>query len=68
MKCKECHHEPARIERKGFLQQKIYPLLGYYPWRCHGCGSQMLFRNRGLIKGRRHSASEGNQISSVLET
>jgi len=35
-----------RIARRGFLQIKVYPLLGYYPWECAGCRETSLIKKR----------------------
>ncbi len=43
-----------RVHRKGFLQLNIYPLLGYYPWRCGACGVRAMLRKRHRTK-MRHS-------------
>lgn len=51
--CDECgSDEVHRIFRKGFFQEKIYPLLGFYPWRCKQCGLRLMLRNRGLASGQ----------------
>jgi len=36
-----------RIERVGLLQEKVYPLFGYYPWECSGCRKRSLMKDRG---------------------
>ena len=47
--CDDCgSDEVYRIFRKGFLQQKIYPLFGFFPWRCKGCGLRLMLRKRDL--------------------
>lgn len=49
MHCDDCGgDEVYRIFRKGFFQQKIYPLLGFYPWRCKKCGLRLMLRKREL--------------------
>jgi|HubBroStandDraft_5_1064220.scaffolds.fasta_scaffold1973037_1 DNA-directed RNA polymerase subunit RPC12/RpoP len=54
--CDDCgSDEVHRIFRKGFLQQKIYPLLGFFPWRCKGCGMRLMLRKRELV-GKQGSA------------
>ncbi len=32
------------------MQEKVYPLLGFYPWKCKVCGEQMMFRKRRRAK------------------
>jgi len=34
------------MERKGFLQVKILPKFGYYPWMCLNCRTSFLVRKR----------------------
>ncbi len=45
--CQECGSDKVhRVSREGFLQEKIYPLFGYYPWRCMRCGVHVVLRKR----------------------
>ena len=37
---------PHRLERQGFLQKKIFPKFGYYPWMCGTCKMNFLTRKR----------------------
>jgi uncharacterized Zn finger protein len=39
-----------RVVRDGYLQKRVYPLFGYYPWRCRACGSGMMLRKRHRIR------------------
>jgi DNA-directed RNA polymerase subunit RPC12/RpoP len=51
--CDDCgSDEVYRIFRKGFFQQRIYPLLGFFPWRCKGCGLRLMLRKRDLASKR----------------
>jgi hypothetical protein len=52
MLCPKCEddHKLRRIQRKGFLQTRIYPLFGYYPWKCSECEILQLHRDRGERK------------------
>jgi DNA-directed RNA polymerase subunit RPC12/RpoP len=46
--CDDCgSDEVYRTFRKGYFQEKIYPLLGFYPWRCKQCGLRLMLRERG---------------------
>jgi hypothetical protein len=46
--CDECNSDEVhRIFRRGYFQEKIYPLLGFYPWRCKGCGLRLMMHERG---------------------
>ena len=47
--CDECgSDEVYRTIRKGYFQEKIYPLFGIYPWRCKKCGLRLMLRKRVL--------------------
>jgi hypothetical protein len=41
-----------RVSRHGFLQTRVFPLFGFYPWECSHCRAVQLFKNRG--RRRRH--------------
>jgi hypothetical protein len=45
-----CPHCGARAlyrrERRGFLQRKVLPRLGFYPWNCASCRKSALLRLR----------------------
>ena len=47
-----------RMERKGFMQLKVYPLFGYYPWECGACRQPFMIRKRH--KRRRRSSHESS--------
>lgn len=54
--CKKCGSERIyRLFREGYLQEKIYPILGFYPWRCKACKHSMMLRKR---KNSRSSSKE----------
>ena len=45
--CRKCGSDRVyRVEREGFMQEKIYPLFGYYPWRCKICRDHVMLRKR----------------------
>jgi ssDNA-binding Zn-finger/Zn-ribbon topoisomerase 1 len=45
--CQKCEKgKVRRVFRDGFLQTTIFPLLGYYPWRCSRCGRVVMLRKR----------------------
>ena len=47
LECPKCHEQQlARIARRGFLRNYIFPLYGLYPWQCAICGKQRLIRKR----------------------
>lgn len=41
-----------RLPRAGFLQQNLWPFLGYYPWECPICRKPRLVHYRGRRKQR----------------
>jgi hypothetical protein len=47
--CPTCNGDFLRRKpRVGFLQQKVFAALGYYPWHCSRCGGNFLIRMRAL--------------------
>ncbi len=45
--CRFCGSDRVyRLYREGFLQTRIYPLLGFYPWRCKTCATSMMLHKR----------------------
>jgi len=54
--CQVCgSDEMRRVLRQGFLQQNIYPLFGYFPWRCLKCGTRVIIRKRHRRKIQEHA-------------
>lgn len=54
VRCPSCGNDhPRRLERKGFLQERVYPLFGYYPWLCQACKSTFLIRKRYRRKAKK---------------
>jgi hypothetical protein len=54
--CPRCESDRFfREERKGFLQSKLFPLLGLYPWECKVCrlSCMRLRRQQPLASGSR---------------
>ena len=51
--CKVCgSNRMRRAHRKGFMQLNLYPILGYFPWRCGACGVRVMLRKRHRAKVR----------------
>jgi hypothetical protein len=47
IRCSKCGKGHLhRVARRGFLQTKVYPLFGYYPWECSACRRISLVRKR----------------------
>jgi len=46
--CPDCGaRQLRRMKRHGFLQKKVYPMFGYYPWECALCRHINFFKARG---------------------
>jgi hypothetical protein len=52
MHCVTCGNEMRRLMRESFLQRKVYPFFGYYPWECPLCREPILYKQRSLHKVR----------------
>ena len=51
--CKHCGSGRIfRVFRQGYMQEKIYPLFGYYPWKCRGCRGYSLLHLRKRSRSR----------------
>jgi len=58
--CTKCGNALRRITRKGFLQLKIYPVFGFYPWECPACRVRIMLKKqheRRTHRSRESSAS-----------
>lgn len=54
--CPDCgSRHLRRLPRQGFLQTKILPFFGYYPWECAMCRETKFFRIRGKRKRKSQS-------------
>jgi hypothetical protein len=63
--CSKCGDRLRRLGRRGFLQNGVYPLFGYYPWECFTCCSTEILRKRGRKTSRLtsgHSTSEEHDL------
>jgi len=59
MQCRQCQKgELFRVEREGFLQTKVLPRWGYYPWKCSLCHARTLLKSRGPGKRRKPSIAD----------
>ncbi len=57
--CPKCGNvRTRRMKRRGFVETRLYPLVGWYPWECTGC--RMVFRSsyRGPTKRKRRREGE----------
>jgi hypothetical protein len=50
--CKLCGSVLRRLKREGFMQQKVYPIFGYYPWECPVCRKPSMVKMRYMRKRR----------------
>jgi uncharacterized Zn finger protein len=54
--CRVCGSDKMRrILRQGYMELNIYPLFGYYPWRCMMCGTHAMLRKRHRRGKRDHA-------------
>ena len=61
LQCPRCEARyMKRIKRAGFAQKVVYPIFGYYPWRCTKCLGNFLLKQRSQAK-RRRAESTGNE-------
>ncbi len=59
IRCPSCGDgHPRRLERKGFLEKRVYPLFGYFPWFCASCKSTFLMRKRYRRKAKMKEYAE----------
>jgi DNA-directed RNA polymerase subunit RPC12/RpoP len=59
IECKRCGSSRIfRLHRQGFLRKQIYPLFGYYPWKCKTCSEEMMFRHRKRSKSKENLEAE----------
>ncbi len=67
LKCPKCgQREMARIARRGILRERVYPLLGMYPWQCPICGEELLLRRRGAkIRARAKEERSDTAVESA---
>jgi hypothetical protein len=57
--CPHCGCAPVRrLQRKGFLQNKVYPLFGYFPWVCMTCKMSSMLRKRQERRSKKQKTAE----------
>lgn len=52
MLCKQCGSSMRRLARTGFLQQRVYPIFGFYPWECPVCRKPIMLKKQYRRKMR----------------
>jgi hypothetical protein len=60
MHCKHCGSKLRRLPRRGSLQQKFYPLFGYYPWECPICRVPVMLRKQHQRKSQSVQENSGD--------
>ncbi len=66
MQCRNCECKQIhRMKRSGFLQNRVYPLFGFYPWKCPECKTRYLLRARGS-KHRKGGSRSGAEAGASL--
>lgn len=51
--CTRCRATALRrVNRVGFVQGVLLPLLGFFPWECALCRRKMFFRDDGHTEQR----------------
>jgi DNA-directed RNA polymerase subunit RPC12/RpoP len=59
-RCPNCSSvEMTRVQRRGFMQERVYPKLGLYPWECPFCREVHLLKSRGRGYRRINRDAEG---------
>ena len=58
MHCVKCGCEMRRLMRESFMQRRVYPYFGYFPWECPLCRELTMYKVRHLKrrKSRRDEA------------
>ncbi len=46
-----------RVDRRGLLRRNVFPIFGFYPWVCKGCGHDALLRKRNRRRRKRTPAA-----------
>lgn len=68
LECPQCRQQQlARIARRGFLRNRIYPIVGLYPWQCAICGKQYLIRKRSAGYWQPSQAPEAERPASSAD-
>jgi hypothetical protein len=59
--CPNCSEfELTRVARHGFMQERVYPKFGMFPWECGQCRQIFLLKSRGRSY-RKAGPASGNE-------
>jgi DNA-directed RNA polymerase subunit RPC12/RpoP len=47
-----------RMRRRGFLQVRVYPVFGYYPWKCTTCLGSVMLKKRNVSRRHQHTEAD----------
>jgi hypothetical protein len=53
--------EYRRLNRNGFLERKVYPIFGFYPWECALC------RRKAYLQSNGHKPRKPTVTSETVE-
>jgi len=57
--CPLCGCTPVRrVQRKGFLQSKVYSVFGFYPWVCMTCKMTSMLCKRQERRSKKQKSAE----------
>jgi len=63
--CKCCGSQRVfRVFREGFLKERVYPMFGFYPWKCRVCGACIILHKRERSKAEATSP-DGRSVRPV---
>lgn len=66
LECPRCGgNDLKRVKRAGFVQERVYPIFGYYPWKCTKCLGNVLLKKRGQAKRRRVDTDQPETAGAI---
>ena len=67
LRCSQCGGSHLRrLPRKGFMQEKIYALFGYFPWECAHCRRTTMHRLRSRRAKQTALADQSSEDSKEV--
>lgn len=62
LRCPHCRQpQLARVARRGFFREKVWPFFGFYPWECAICRKEFLIRKRGAAYRKVNRSAEAGK-------